>query len=80
MIAPARFRSAARPLCENRSEESAAALALGHAIVQSLWIGPRLSSMEWLSIRSFLEHGHEVHLFVYEDVEGVSEGTVVRRG
>jgi hypothetical protein len=31
-----------------------------------------------LSIHSFLEHGHEVHLFVYEDVEGVPEGTVVR--
>ncbi|HEY0157926.1 MAG TPA: glycosyltransferase [Thermoanaerobaculia bacterium] len=49
-------------------------------VVQSLWIGPRLSAMERLSIESFLRHGHEFHLYTYGDVEGVPAGAVVRDG
>lgn len=49
-------------------------------VVQSLWIGPRLSAMERLSIESFLRHGHEFHLYTYGDVEGVPPGAVVRDG
>lgn len=40
-------------------------------VVQSLWIGPRLSSMEQLCIESFLKNGHEFHLYAYEQVVGV---------
>ena len=47
-------------------------------IVQSLWIGDRLSSMEQLSIRSFLQHGHEYHLYGYEPVENLPKGAVAR--
>ena len=49
-------------------------------IVQSLWIGTRLSVMEQLAIRSYLDHGHPFHLYTYEDVEDVPAGTVVRPG
>ena len=49
-------------------------------IVQSLWIGPRLTAMERLSIESFLRHGHEFHLYTYGDVDGIPAGTVVRDG
>ena len=42
-------------------------------VVQSLWIGPKLSSMEKLCIQSFLKHGHPFHLYVYDHVEGVPE-------
>ena len=49
-------------------------------VIQSLWIGNRLSVMEQLSIRSFLDHGHPFHLYAYEEIEGVPEGTVVRSG
>ena len=45
--------------------------------MQSLWIGPRLSTMERLCIRSFLANGHEFHLFVYDEVADVPAGTVV---
>jgi mannosyltransferase OCH1-like enzyme len=45
--------------------------------VQSLWIGPRLSTMERLCIRSFLANGHEFHLFVYDEVADVPAGTVI---
>ena len=47
-------------------------------IVQCLWIGRSLSPLEQLSIRSFLANGHEVHLYLYEQVEGVPYGTRVR--
>jgi hypothetical protein len=47
-------------------------------LVQGLWVGRRLSVMERLSIASFLHHGHEYHLFAYEDVEGLPTGAVLR--
>jgi hypothetical protein len=47
-------------------------------IVQGLWIGPRLSTIERLSIRSFLANGHPYHLYVYDEVANVPEGAVVR--
>lgn len=47
-------------------------------VIQTLWIGPSLSSMERLSLRSFLANGHEVHLYTYGDVAGVPNGTVLR--
>lgn len=49
-------------------------------IVQSLWIGDRLTSMEQLSIRSFLANDHIYHLYCYGDVEGIPEGAVVKDG
>ena len=47
-------------------------------IIQCLWIGRALSPLEQLSIRSFLANGHEVHLYLYEQIEGVPRGTRVR--
>src|SRR5215510_2721358 len=47
-------------------------------IIQGLWIGPALSVMEQLSIASFLRHGHEYHLYVYDNVLNVPPGTVLR--
>jgi hypothetical protein len=49
----------------------------GNAI-QGLWIGRPLSLVERLSITSFLHHGHEYHLYCYEDVGNVPAGTVIR--
>jgi len=49
-------------------------------IVQSLWIGDRLSAMERLCIASFLRNGHPFHLYVYQDVEDIPAGTVVLDG
>jgi hypothetical protein len=43
--------------------------------IQGLWIGSRLSTMQQLCIRSFLDHGHPFHLYVYGDVAGIPEGT-----
>jgi mannosyltransferase OCH1-like enzyme len=49
-------------------------------IIQSLWIGAELSVMERLSLASFLAHGHEYHLYVYEDTKLVPEGTRIKDG
>lgn len=47
-------------------------------IIQSLWIGKRLSKMEQLSITSFLSHGHVYHLYVYDPIEGVPPGATLK--
>jgi hypothetical protein len=48
-----------------------------HAPLQSVWVGPRLSTMQQLCIESYLQNGHPFHLYVYEDVVGVPAGTRV---
>jgi hypothetical protein len=49
-------------------------------VVQSLWIGNRLSTMEQLCISSFLRQGHPFHLYVYQDTAGIPPGTTVLDG
>jgi hypothetical protein len=46
-------------------------------LVQGLWIGNNLPPIQHLSIRSFLEHGHDYHLYAYEEIAGLPEGTRV---
>ncbi|HXC01519.1 MAG TPA: glycosyltransferase [Opitutaceae bacterium] len=45
------------------------ALSADNRIVHGLWIGPTLSKMELLTIKSFLRHGHEFHLWVYDKIQ-----------
>lgn len=47
-------------------------------LIQSLWVGPRLSAMERLSISSFLRNGHHYHLYTYDAVEGVPKGAEIK--
>jgi hypothetical protein len=51
---------------------------MGQAIIQSLWIGDSLSSMERISIASFVHHGHEYHLYCYDPVANVPAGAVLK--
>ena len=46
--------------------------------IQGLWIGPRLSLLEQLSIKSFLSHGHTYHLYLYQKVDDIPDGAVIR--
>ena len=46
-------------------------------IIQGLF-WPKLTSMEQMSIRSFLENGYEYHLYAYGPVEGVPDGAIVK--
>jgi hypothetical protein len=45
-------------------------------IVQSLWIG-QMTNMEIMCIKSFLKHQHEFHLYTYEPIENIPDGTIV---
>ena len=47
------------------------ALSPENKIVNGLWVGSHLSSMELLTLHSFLHHGHEFHLWLYEPVDVV---------
>lgn len=47
---------------------------MSRQIAQFLWIGPSLSTMERLSLRSFLAQGYDVRLYTYAPVAGVPEG------
>ena len=47
-------------------------------VIQSLWIGEKLSKMEQLCVSSFLHNGHPFHLYVYDDVAGLPEGAVLK--
>ena len=49
-------------------------------IVQSLWIGDPLSNLEKLCIQSFLDNGHEFHVYVYDDVQGIPDGATIKDG
>ncbi len=49
-------------------------------IIQSLWVGDPLSNLEKLCIQSFLDNGHEFHLYVYDEVQGIPGGAVVKDG
>ncbi|MCB9204936.1 MAG: hypothetical protein H6603_08170 [Flavobacteriales bacterium] len=41
----------------------------GNRIVNGLWIGPRLSLLERLTIKSFVDNGHEFRLWCYGKLE-----------
>ena len=47
-------------------------------IIQGLWVGAPLSKMEQLCIQSFLYWGHTFHLYVYEPIENIPTGTIIK--
>jgi hypothetical protein len=47
-------------------------------IINSLWIGKPLSAIERLCITSFLQNGHEFHLYCYDKIGNVPDGAVLR--
>jgi len=42
--------------------------------VRSFWFGESLSPLEHLCLKSFLAHGHRVHLYTYDEVGNVPRG------
>src|SRR5476649_1134895 len=45
--------------------------------IQSLWIGGNLSKVEQLCIQSFIDHGHDFHLYAYEDITNAPAKTII---
>lgn len=46
-------------------------------VIQSFWSGP-ITTMERLCIKSYLDNGHEFHLYTYESLEGLPSGVIVK--
>ena len=49
-------------------------------VIQTLWVGNTLSVMERLSLSSFVNNGHETHLYTYENIDNVPAGVLVKDG
>ncbi|MBE0515688.1 glycosyltransferase [Sulfurimonas sp.] len=47
-------------------------------IIQGLWVGRELREIEIMSIKSFLMHGFEYHLYVYDEIQNIPDGTVIK--
>ena len=47
-------------------------------IVQSVWIGNKLSILEILSINSFINNNHIYHLYTYDEILNVPKNVVVK--
>jgi hypothetical protein len=47
-------------------------------VIQMFWHGAPLSRVERLSLASFVHHGHVVHLYAYEPIDGVPAGIAMR--
>jgi len=47
-------------------------------IVQGLWVGSVLPTMQRLSISSFIANGHTYHLYCYDELQGVPDGVRVK--
>ena len=47
-------------------------------LVQSLWIGDTLSTMEQMAIASHHKHGHTYHLYSYQQVQGLPQGAILK--
>ena len=47
-------------------------------IVHGMWVGRQLSRLELLTIHSFLHHGHEFHLWAYDDLSNAGLPPAVR--
>ena len=49
-------------------------------IFQALWIGGKLSKMEQLAMKSFIDNGLEYHLYTYDNVPNVPDGVIIKDG
>ncbi len=47
-------------------------------IIQSFWFGGQLSTMERLCIESYIQNGHEFHLYTYNEIEQVPPKAILK--
>lgn len=50
---------------------------VSNRVIQSFWTGP-ITNMERLCIKSYLDNGHEFHLYTYESLTGLPVGVKVK--
>lgn len=49
-----------------------------NTVIHGLWIGDTLSPIEQLTIQSFIDHGHEFHLWTYQPIKFVPEKAILQ--
>jgi hypothetical protein len=54
--------------------------AMKSETIQTMWVGRHLGVMQRMSLASFVEHGHDIHLYTYGPVDHVPAGVVTRDG
>lgn len=47
-------------------------------IVNGLWVGEKLTLMEYSSIKSYMDLGYEYHLHTYNKIKNVPEGCIIK--
>jgi len=47
-------------------------------VIQGMWFGESLSTLETLCMKSFMANGHEFHLYAYEELRGIPQGVVLK--
>jgi hypothetical protein len=48
---------------------------MDRSVIQTFWGGP-ISDMEILCLKSWVGHGHPVHLYTYDDISGLPAGVI----
>jgi len=49
-------------------------------IINGVWIGPELTNIQKLCVKSYIDSGHEFRLHTYGPIKGVPEGAVILDG
>lgn len=47
-------------------------------VIKSLWIGKHLSPIEQLSLNSYLNNGHKVELYIYDNIDNVPPSVIIK--
>ena len=50
---------------------------VSNRVIQSFWSGP-ITDMERLCVKSYLDNGHEFHLYTYETLTGLPAGATIK--
>ena len=59
---------------ENKEDKN---IEIDNNVIQSLWVGNKLGLIEQLCIRSYLKQGYDFHLYTYNPVDNIPDGTTV---
>ena len=51
---------------------------MSNHVIQGLWFGESLTNLERLCMKSFMDNGHEFHLYVYDELQDIPQGVIVK--
>jgi glycosyltransferase involved in cell wall biosynthesis len=79
-IAPIIISNTFEPIPVDENKNILISIDDDNKIIQSLWIGSKLSVMEKLCIKSFINNGHIFHLYIYNNIEDIPKECIVKDG